>query len=157
LDKAIITSFLIIAGIICAVIIFNALYPAVVQGSAAMVTMQGRIDERLKSQIEIIHAVPDGVVTKRALVWVKNVGSTSLRPVERCDVFFGPEGSFVLIPYNTGTAPQWTYTVENDDAWKPTATLRIAIDVSDDLVDGTRYYVKIVLPNGVSDDYYFTK
>lgn len=157
MDKTIITSFLIIAGIVCAVIIFNALYPAVTQSSAAMVAMQGRIDDRLKSQIEIIHAVADGMVTKRALIWVKNVGSTSIRPIERCDVFFGPEGHFVHIPYNTGIAPQWTYALENDDAWKPTATLRITIDVAEDLVDDTRYYVKISLPNGVSDDYYFTK
>jgi len=157
LDKTIITGLLIIAGIVCAVLIFNALYPAITQSSAAMVAMERRIDDRLKSEIVIIHAVPDGVVTKRTLVWVKNVGSATINPVERCDVFFGPEGSFARIPYNAGTAPQWTYAVENDDVWKPTATLRIAIDVVDDLVDDTRYYVKISLPNGISDDYYFTK
>lgn len=157
MDKTIITGLMIIAGVVCVVIIFNALYPAVSQSSAAMAAMQGRIDGRLRSQIEIIHAVPDGVVTKRVIVWVKNVGSVTLSPIERCDVFFGPEGSYMRIPYNTGTAPQWTYAVENDDAWRPTATLRVTIDVVDDLIDDTRYYVKIALPNGIWDDYYFTK
>ena len=157
MDKTIVTGLLVIAGVVCAVFIFNALYPAVTQSSAAMVAMQGRIDDRLKSQIEIIHAVPDGVVTKRTLVWIKNVGSVTINPIERCDVFFGAEGSYTRIPYNAGTSPQWTYAVENDNAWKPTATLKIAIDVVDDLVNGTRYYVKISLPNGITDDYYFTK
>ena len=157
MDKTIITGLMIIAGVVCAVIIFNALYPAVTQSSAAMVAMQGRIDGRLKSQIEIIHAVPDGVVTSRVLVWVKNVGSVTINPIERCDVFFGPEGSYMRIPYNAGTAPQWTYALENDNSWKPTATLKIAIDVAENLSDGTRYYVKISLPNGISDEYYFTK
>ena len=157
MDKTIITGLLIIAGIVCAVLIFNTLYPAITQSSAAMVAMERRIDDRLKSQIEIIHAVPDGVVTKRTLVWVKNVGSVTISPIERCDVFFGPEGNYARIPYNAGTSPQWTYTVENDNAWKPTATLKITIDVVDDLVDDTRYYVKLSLLNGISDDYYFTK
>lgn len=157
MDKTIVTALLVIAGVVSAVLIFNSIYPAVMQSSSAMAGMERRIDDRLKSQIEIIHAVPDGVVTKRALVWVKNVGSLTIGAVESCDVFFGPEGNFTRISYGTGSAPQWTYAVENDSAWKPTATLRIAIDVTDDLVDDTRYFIKIALPNGIADEFYFTK
>ena len=156
MDKTIITALLLIAGIVSVLVVFNAIYPAVVQSSDAMVNMERRIDERFKSQIEIVHAVAYGVSTKTVYVWVKNVGTTSIRAVDRCDVFFGPEGDFSRIPYNTGTS-HWTYTVENDTDWKPTATIKITIDYKDYLVDGERYYIKVVLPNGISDDYYFTK
>jgi hypothetical protein len=158
LDKTIITALLIIAGVVCVVLIFNTLYPAIVQSSEAMVGMERRIDERLQSQIEIIHAVPDGVVTKRALVWVKNVGSITIKPVDGCDVFFGPEGGFTRIPYGVEGA-HWEYIVENeaDNSWKPTATVKISIDVNDNLADGTRYFVKIVTPGGIEDELYFSK
>jgi len=156
LDKTIITALLLIAGIVSVLVVFNAIYPAVVQSSDAMVNMERRIDERFKSQIEIVHAVAYGVSTKTVYVWVKNVGTTSIRAVNRCDIFFGPEGDFSRIPYNSGTS-HWTYAVENDTDWKPTATIKITIDYKDYLVDGERYYIKVVLPNGISDDYYFTK
>jgi len=156
LDKTIITAFLIIAGVVSVVFVFNALYPAVVVSSDALVGMQKRIDERFQSQIEIVHAVAYGVSTKVAYVWVKNVGSSSIRAIERCDVFFGPEGDFSRIPYGEGDS-HWDYEIENDTDWKPTATLKITIDYKDYLEDGTRYFVKVVLPNGMSDDYYFSK
>jgi len=156
LDKTIVTALLLIAGVISVVVMFNAIYPAITEGSNAMAGMERRIDERFRSQVEIIHAVPDGVTTKTVLIWVKNVGSTSIRALESCDVFFGPEGNFSRIPYQSG-ASNWTYSVENDSTWKPTATIKITLTYQDFLSDGERYYIKFVLPNGVSDDYYFTE
>jgi hypothetical protein len=156
LDKAIITAFLIIAGVVTAVLIFNAIYPAAVQGSDAMAKMEERIGERMRSQVDIVHVAESGSYTDVALVWVKNVGSTSIRSIERCDVFFGPEGNFSRIPYGVGTA-HWEYDFENDSDWKPTATLKVTIDLDYNLVSGERYFVKFVAPNGVSDTHYFSK
>jgi len=153
LDKTIVTAFLIIAGVVVAVGVFNAIYPAVTESSQALISMQGRINERLKSQIVIIHAATGGGQT--ADVWVKNVGALSIRAIERCDVFFGLEGDFSSIPYGSG-ARYWTFTLENDSQWNPRATLKITIDYGQVLSNG-RYFVKIVLPNGISDEYYFSK
>lgn len=155
MDKTITTAFLVVAGVISAVTLINAVYPAIVQGGDAITNAERRIGERLKSQIEIIHATQSPTYTDVALVWVKNVGALSIKAVERSDVFFGPEGNFTRIPYGSGTS-YWTYEVENDTTWKPTATLKITIDLTYNLVSGQRYFVKIVLPNGISDEYYFS-
>jgi hypothetical protein len=146
----------LIAGIVCVVVMFNALYPAVVQSSDAMVGMERRVGERLDSQITIVHVAPSDVYGNVALVWVKNVGTISIKALDRCDVFFGPEGDFARIPYDEGN-PRWTYTVENDTYWKPTATLKLTIELSYNLQSGTRYFVKMILPNGVAAEHYFTK
>jgi archaellum component FlaF (FlaF/FlaG flagellin family) len=159
LDKAITTAFMVIASVVCAVLVFNAVYPAVIKSSDAMISMKNRVDERLKSQVEIIHAAQDG---SNAVVWVKNVGSLRIASVESCDVFFGPQGDFSRIPYccppsptPTPSAPYWAGEVKNDSDWNPTATLQITIlDYS--LSQGERYFVKVVLPNGISDEDYFS-
>jgi hypothetical protein len=153
LDKTIVTAFLVIAGVVSAVFFFNSLYPAIVQSSEAMTGMERRIDERMKSEIEVIHATRAG---GEALVWVKNVGSVRIAPPDAVDVFFGPEGNFTRIPYGSGT-PHWTYSVENATEWTPTATLRVTISGYTFGGAGTRYFVKVVLPSGVSDETFFSE
>ena len=151
MDKTIVTALLVIAGVISAVFVFNSIYPAIVQSSDAMISMERRMDERLKSDIQIIHASKS--ITTTTLVWVKNVGSLRLAPVETCDIFFGPEGNFVRIPYGTG-AGEWQYTLENAAEWTPSATVRITINTNPE--SGKRYFIKLVLVNGVSDESYFS-
>jgi archaellum component FlaF (FlaF/FlaG flagellin family) len=151
LDKTIVTALLVIAGVISAVFVFNSIYPAVVQSSDAMTSMERRIDERLKSQVEIVHAAKSGT---QVLIWAKNVGSLRILGVESCDVFFGPEGAFSRIPYGVGT-PHWEYVVENGTEWMPTATAKITIVDYSPLSSG-RYFIKLVLSNGVSDEDYIS-
>lgn len=151
MDKTIVTAFLVITGIISSVMVFNAIYPALGQSSDAITSMQGRIDDRLKSQIGIIHAVK---IDSDVKLWVKNLGSLRIGAVEACDLFFGPDGNFARIPYGTGN-PHWEYTVENDSDWNPTATIRISIVGYAPLTSG-RYYAKLILPNGVSDQTFFS-
>jgi len=154
LDKTIITAMLIIAGVVSAVLLYNTVYPAVIRSGDALMGRQRRIDERLNSQIEIIHVAPWGVSDiKTVHVWVKNVGSSRIAAIESCDVFFGPEGNFSRIPYNTGD-PHWTYQVENGTEWDPTVTVKISIDYAEETLASGRYFVKVTLPNGISDEYY---
>lgn len=155
MDKAIITVFLIVAGVIAAVLVFNAAYPAVVQSNSDMASMQARIDERLRSEIQVIHIAKSPDYADVALAWVKNVGSSTIKAIDRCDVFFGPEGAFARIPYGSGD-PHWEYTVENGSTWGPASTLRVTVDLDYPLLPGERYYFKISTPNGISDDDYFS-
>lgn len=147
MDKTIVTALLIIAGVVSAIFVFNAVYPAITQSGDAMAGMQRRVDERMQSQIEIIHATKSGSDVE---VWVKNVGGLRIAPPEACDVFFGPDTNYARIPYQTG-APHWTYTIENDSEWRPGATLKITINYLVPPAAGT-YFVKVVLPNGISDE-----
>ena len=155
MDKIIVTALLIIAGVITAVILYNTIYPAIAESGDALTARQRQIDERLQSQVEIVHAAPNGVLTDQAWVWVKNVGSQRISPIESCDVFFGPEGSFGRFSYGGGDGG-WTYEMESGSDWDPSTTLKITLDNDGTLSDG-RYYVKVTTPNGVSDEYYFSK
>jgi hypothetical protein len=115
------------------------------------------VDERLKSDIQIIH-VTGQLGGSTAQAWVKNVGSATVLPIERTDIFFGPESNFARVPYGGPgcTAPCWTYVVENASEWEPTATIRIDMFLSSTLGSGVTYYMKVVIGNGVSDTRYFT-
>jgi hypothetical protein len=167
LDKTIVTTFLIIISMVTAVLLFNAVYPAVIDSSDAMVSMTNRADQRLKSQVEVIHATGEldkdgwwqdtnGNGDFDLFVWVKNVGSTRIVPIEGTDVFFGPEGNFVRIPHQSeaGGYPYWTAVVENAADWSPTATVKITIHYGAALASD-RYFVKVIIPNGVADEYLF--
>lgn len=155
MDKIIVTSLLIIVGVISAVTVFNTMYPLLGQSTDAMSSMQNRMDERLKTQIEVIHAAKSG---SEAWLWVKNVGSLRVLGADSTDVFFGPQGNFARIPYNTGSGTYWQYTIENGGPdWNPSSTARIVIKGFSFLGPGTRYFVKVVLPNGISSEYYFSE
>ncbi len=89
---------------------------------------------------------------------MKNIGASTIAPVNRMDVFFGPSGNFQRVPYGGAgcTAPCWEYTIENATNFEPTATLAIVIHNSGNLSAGQTYYVKIVTPNGIDDSKFFT-
>ncbi len=161
MDKVITTTILIIVSMILVILLFNATYPAVVQGSDAITNMAARGDDQMKSAISIIQGAGEldstgfwqdtnGDGQFDVFLWVKNIGATRITAVERSDIFFGPQGNFSRIPYNTGN-PYWTYQVENGTDWVPTATLKITIHYGVPLTPG-QYYAKVTLPNGVAAD-----
>jgi len=139
------------------VAVVNTVLPAVHRTSGALTSTASVLDDRLSSQIEIVHATGESGTTD-ADIWVKNIGATVIDPLERIDLFFGPQGEFARIPYGGAScsAPCWEYTLENDTKWTPTATLHITIHVSDALESDVVYYTKVVAPNGSSDAKFFT-
>lgn len=149
---------LTVAAIVAIVAVVNAVLPSVSRTSGALISASNVVEDRIASQIEVVHATgEDG--SPDANVWVKNIGSTPVVPLERVDVFFGPDGNFQRIPIGEAgcAAPCWEYTLENaTSTWEQTSTLRISIHVEDDLVSGTTYYVKVVTPNGIADSKLFT-
>jgi archaeal flagellar protein FlaG len=151
LDKVIVTAMLIVAGVISAVFVFKSIFPVIAQSSDAMTSMEQQANSRLQTQIQIIHAAQ---INSDVIIWVKNVGSTTIPAISSCDLFFGPQGDFARIPYGTGT-PSWQYTVENSTNWEPTTTVQITISGYSPLTSGT-YYAKLVTPNGISDEFYFS-
>ena len=157
MDKAITTALLIIAGVICMIFVFNSVYPAVNRSSHAMVSMADTIDERMKSRINIVHAANS---TDRLTVylWVKNVGTSRIVDVDESDVFFGQSDNFSRVPYVDdagGSYPRWAYTLENDTEWLTSATLKVTITYDVDPGTGT-YFAKVIIPNGISDEYFFS-
>jgi len=157
MEKAITTILLTIASVVAMLVVISVVFPAVSRTSGAITSAGSALDDRIKSDIEIIHATGnDGSTT--AYIWVKNVGATGLKALDRTDVFFGEDTNFVRIPYGGPgcTAPCWEDTIENAASWEPTATLRITVHLDSAMAAGSTYYVKVVLYNGASDARYFT-
>ena len=157
MDKVITTTLLIIAGIVCVMVVFNTAYPMVSRSSQAMVSTADKIDERMKSRIDIVHAANTSD-RQTVYIWVKNIGSQRIISIEESDVFFGQEGDFSRIPYvdDAGESyPRWAYEIENDTEWVAGATVKITITYDADPGAGT-YYIKVVIPNGILDEYYFS-
>jgi archaellum component FlaF (FlaF/FlaG flagellin family) len=156
-DKAVTTALLVIAGVVCMIFVFNSVYPMVNRSSQAMVSMAEQVDERMKSRINIVHAANTANRTS-VYLWVKNVGTQRIVSVEDSDLFFGQETDFDHVPYKTfaeGGYPQWDFELENDTEWQTSATLKITITYSSDPGTGT-YFAKFIIPNGISDEYYFS-
>ena len=165
---------LTIAGIMSAVAVFNAVYPAVTRSSGAVSAASARVDDRLKSSVEIVHAVGEldsggsfqdtnGNGKFDFFVWVKNVGNISIDVVDESDLFLGPPGNFTRIPHESDVQasvyPRWSFSIENATEWAPRATIRVTVtynsppDAPPAL--GT-YDVKMIIPNGISDEHFFS-
>ena len=157
MDKAITTTLLILAGVVCMIFVFNSAYPMINRSSEAMVSMADKIDDRMKSRINIVHAA-NSADRQTIFIWVKNVGTSRILDIGQTDVFFGLEDSFSRIPYVDdagGGYPRWAYNLENDTEWKTSVTVKITITYNADPGVGT-YFVKIVIPIGIADEYYFS-
>ena len=139
------------------IFVFNSVYPMVNHSSQAMASMAEQVDERMKSRINIVHAANSANRTS-VYIWIKNVGTQRIVAVNASDLFFGQETSFNRIPFKDDTPttyPQWDYSLENDTEWQTSATLKVTITYSADPGSGT-YYAKFIIPNGISDDFYFS-
>lgn len=161
---------LTIAGIVCAVLAFNGIYPAIGRSNSAIVSRGAALDDRIKSQIDIVHAIgeldadevwqdtdEDGKFD--IYVWVKNVGNSCIYSIEESDIFFGETGDFTRIPYagDAGESlPQWSYQIENNTEWETSATLKITIDYSTTALSSGNYWLKTIISNGIADEYNFS-
>jgi hypothetical protein len=119
--------------------------------------MAEQVDERMKSRINIVHAANSSNRTS-VYLWIKNVGTQRIVTVEQSDLFFGQDDNFNRIPYKDdapSTYPHWDYSLENDTEWETSATIKVTITYSSDPGSGT-YYAKFIIPNGISDDFYYS-
>lgn len=165
MDKVITTALLIIVSMITAMVLFNAAFPAVIEGSNALSSMADQAQDEIRSEITIIHSSGELDHTGwwqdtnsnglfDVFVWVKNTGLTRIRSLEHIDVFFGQEGNFTRIPHSSqaeGMYPHWSWELENSASWSPAATLRIVIHHNAPLSPG-RFFIRIAAPNGTTDD-----
>jgi archaeal flagellar protein FlaG len=153
-DKVLVTLLLIIGGIVCCMVVINAIFPAITQSTGAIADASTKIDDRIRCKIQIIETSNSG---SNVYIWIKNIGASRILGANSSDVFFGPEGNFARIPYSATatTTPYWNYSIESGTEWGPTATAKIIIYLPS--APSGSYYFKIVLPNGISDqDIYST-
>jgi hypothetical protein len=147
-----------VAAVVAIMAVVSSVMPALSRTNGSMVMTSDAINDRISSQVEIIHATGVDTATQ-ADTWVKNVGASRIGPIDYSDVFFGPEDHFDRIPYGgpSCAAPCWDYVLEGGATeWGPTATLHIIIYLDYSLTTGTTYFVKVVAPNGISDAKFFS-
>lgn len=139
---------------ICSLAIFNGLYPVISESSGTIASVSDKVNDRIKSDIEIIQAGGSGATIT---AWVKNVGTTEISTIENSDILFGLQSDFARIPHGDegSSHPYWEYQIEGDDTrWGPTVTIKITIHLESAPSSGT-YMLKVVIPNGIYDDITF--
>ena len=77
MDKVITTAMLIVISMVMALMLFNIAYPAIIEGGDAIVSMAGRVEDRMRSQIAIHPVNAEGsrstavkpVIPSQASLW----------------------------------------------------------------------------------------
>ena len=170
MEKSVLTILLLIGGLICVAYMINGLYPVVNRGSDAVSAMTDAVGDRIRSDVTIIHAVTeydDGGWEDvnfngwfDIYAWAKNIGLTRIDDIEGCDLFFGKEGDFHRYShwnYASGT-PNWIYSFEGGaTSWSPQDTIKITLRyhnayAGSGLTNNTNYKLKLIIPNGISDE-----
>lgn len=153
MEKAITTALLVIASVVAAVALMNAVYPAVTRGSGALLESSGIVAERVRTDIEIVF-VAGNTSTNQVTLWVKNVGSETVLGIEKSDLFLKTPTEIKRIPYNSGTE-RWTYALEDGATnWQKAVTLKVTVDLTS-LGTGL-YEVRLIVPNGASAEKQFS-
>ena len=144
MDKTITTALLIIASVIAAVALTNAILPAVSRGSSAVLTSSQGVADRVRTDLSIVFAGGDTADT-RIDVWIKNVGTERVDGIDSGDLFLTTPSEIKRIPYQTGVE-NWTYTFETGTEWVQAITIKVVVELS--TLPIGQYIVKYVAPNG---------
>ena len=133
MEKAITSTVLIIAGIIAAVALVNTVLPAMGKSSGALTMANKDAAERIKTDIEIVTAVGDATANT-ITVWVKNIGTQVVAPVDSSDVILtapSPNG-VKRLPYVSGCVSEcWDYAFEGGATdWSQAVTVKFTLKLT---------------------------
>jgi len=114
-------------------------------------SITSRQKEVMLTDVKIIYVTNINSTSVKA--WIKNIGSAPIIDLDSVDIYFGRINSAMLIPYNAISTPRWIYS--DTSIWKQTDTKEIIINTGSTIANDV-YLLKIITPNGVSDEYIFT-
>lgn len=145
MDKVIVTGLLIMASIVAAIMVMNAVIPTVGKSSGAMLSAGKQASEIIRTDVEIIHVVGDSS-QNLVYVWLKNVGLINIQAVNLSDVFLKTPTNYDRLPHGSGIQ-YWEYLIEGDTIWKPGITIKATLHLSS--LPAGDYLVKFVTHNAV--------
>lgn len=164
-SEAFTTAMFLIAAIIAAGVLINAVFPVIYTLAGTISSSSHTVDERLSNDVKIVTTYANGG-TKNAEIWLKNVGTARISPsdIEKADVFLGAPGNFtrlgLVVPPGTPETNQWTYAILEDtqknNYWDPGETLYIQAHSKRIPGEGEIVYVQFVLSTGLSRSTTFT-
>ena len=148
MEKAITSALLIIASIIAAMALINAVIPAANRSSGALLSANAEAADRIKTDIAIVHATGNAS-TNKVTVWVKNIGSKDIVLVNASDVILTTPSDVIRLPYVAGCSSEcWDFDVEGSGSdWDKTVTVKFILSTS--VVTGV-YNVVVSVVNAVS-------
>jgi archaellum component FlaG (FlaF/FlaG flagellin family) len=169
MDKVLSTVLLVVAAVVTVVLVINSVYPAIGMTNSALTSASAKAADMVKSKVNVIHATgeldnngtwhdtnSDGFFN--VFVWVKNTGTVTIDDMKSGDIFISNEENWIRIPhveFSPDNYPNWNYEIENASEWRQASTIQIKINYLESLPQGS-YRVKIFIPNGLSDEYYFS-
>ncbi len=153
MDKAITSGLLIIASVIASIALINAVIPAVSKSSGALVTANAEAADRIRTDIEVIHVASDtsSGSEDQVIVWVKNIGMNTIKPIESGDVFLTTPTEVKRLSHGSGSgAEYWDYTIENGTVWTTTVTVKMTLHLTNGSVVAGGYNVIVNVYNSVN-------
>jgi len=159
-SEAITTAMFLIAAVISAGVLINAVFPVIYSLSGTISSSSHAVDERLSTDIRIVTTYASGG-SHTARIWLKNIGTgrVASTEIEKADVFLGAEGDFIRLSRSTTLSEgTWTYEILEDTngQWDPGETLYIEGMTSKIPSSGDAVYFQFVLPTGVYRSTTFT-
>jgi flagellar protein FlaG len=148
-ESILLIASLTIAGIFASMIISKS---SAVQSLFATQTQVQRDIMLTNIKIVYVNANADNNIVK---AYVKNIGINPIVSLDSVDVYFGELNSLSKIPYNTASAPKWIYS-DSSNTWNPKQTRELVITLDYNLQTNKTYMLKVVLHNGITDEYIFS-
>ena len=146
MEKTVATALFLIATVIAAVAVMNAVMPAVGRGTSALVAASNAASSQLKTDVKIVFATGD-TTSNQITFWMKNVGAEKVRAIDKSDLFLTTPTTVSRIPYDEGTE-FWTYSMENGTDWVQGVTVKVTIQLTS--VAAGSYAINFIVPNGSS-------
>ena len=162
MDKVLITGLLIIAAVTAAGVLFATIGPAIQSGGESVAGSIAQDSERLQTKLQIISVMPNhhGKVVD---AWVKNTGSTDIKPISLLDVFLlrsdGAWGDYIayyaLGGQNPAGGASWSTVPADLSNWVPGASLHIKLCMFQKELSAGNYDLAVTTPNGVTGEHLF--
>lgn len=153
MDKVITSALLIIASVVAAMALINAVIPAVGKSSSALLQANSSAADRIRTDIEIVHVGTDTspVGEDQIIVWVKSVGPNTIDLIDSTDIFLTTPTSVKRISYAADGSPEsWNYIIENGSVWTQAVTVRMTLHLTDASVAAGAYTISVNVYNSVN-------
>ena len=161
MDRVIVTGFLIIAGVITAVILLGVLSTSVEDTAETIKTTSRQADAQTKSGITILQVLTNGNGTQLD-IWVKNTGSIQIQPLENVDVFLmdieGNWGDYITyLPGGpVGGENTWRVLSNVGLKWNPGDTFQLRASLrANPVLNDNGYNISITTPDLYTAKYRF--
>ena len=147
MEKVITTAMLVIASLIAAIALINAVLPATGKSASALATANSEAAKRIKTDIDVIYAT--GTTSGTITIWVKNVGAQIIKSVKDSDIIIIKPNGASRLSYESGCSSEcWDFTLE-DSATDWTTAVTVKFTVTTEVAVGN-YSVSVAAPNGIT-------